>query len=108
MRSPVSASLPVRISVQGFGEAYPVAANVYGDGSDNPQGRAKNRRVEVVILNEVGRAGAAAPADHRSAARLSRVPAAALLPALRLSRGRQPAYPVYPSYPPGPPPPYGY
>jgi outer membrane protein OmpA-like peptidoglycan-associated protein len=43
---------PARLVVQGFGEAYPRAANVHGDGSDNPAGRARNRRVEVVILNE--------------------------------------------------------
>ncbi|MFN2378553.1 MAG: OmpA family protein [Candidatus Binatia bacterium] len=41
-----------RISTQGLGEAYPVAANQLRDGSDNPQGRAQNRRVEVVILSE--------------------------------------------------------
>lgn len=33
----------------GLGESMPVAPNVYPDGSDNPEGRQKNRRVEVII-----------------------------------------------------------
>jgi chemotaxis protein MotB len=36
---------PARLSAAGYSEYRPVAAN------DNPNGRAKNRRVEVVILN---------------------------------------------------------
>ena len=40
-----------RVSVKGYGERYPVAPNSNPDGSDNPSGRAKNRRVEVVIEN---------------------------------------------------------
>lgn len=39
---------------QGLGEAYPVAANTTSDGSDDPEGRAKNRRVEVVIQTVSG------------------------------------------------------
>ena len=38
-----------RISVHGFGEQYPVAANTNPDGSDNPLGRALNRRVSIVV-----------------------------------------------------------
>ncbi|MGH9210472.1 MAG: OmpA family protein [Acidimicrobiales bacterium] len=38
-----------RITAQGFGETQPVAPNENPDGSDNPQGRAENRRVEIVI-----------------------------------------------------------
>ena len=34
---------------RGFGKAHPVAPNIRPDGSDNPEGRAKNRRVEVII-----------------------------------------------------------
>jgi outer membrane protein OmpA-like peptidoglycan-associated protein len=34
---------------QGFGKTRPVAPNAKPDGSDNPEGRQKNRRVEVVI-----------------------------------------------------------
>jgi flagellar motor protein MotB len=36
-----------RITVVAHGEADPVAPNVHADGSDNPQGRALNRRVEI-------------------------------------------------------------
>jgi outer membrane protein OmpA-like peptidoglycan-associated protein len=41
-----------RITTKGFGERYPVAPNQNSDGADNPAGRAKNRRVEVVIENK--------------------------------------------------------
>ena len=34
---------------QGFGAARPVAPNVKPDGSDNPEGRQRNRRVELLI-----------------------------------------------------------
>jgi outer membrane protein OmpA-like peptidoglycan-associated protein len=40
-----------RITTKGYGERYPVAPNASPDGGDNPQGRSKNRRVEVVIEN---------------------------------------------------------
>lgn len=33
----------------GYGESNPVAPNAAADGSDDPAGRAKNRRVEVVV-----------------------------------------------------------
>lgn len=36
-------------TVHGFGKTHPVASNTKPDGSDNPEGWAKNRRVEVVI-----------------------------------------------------------
>ena len=36
-------------SIKGFGKQHPVAPNTNPNGSDNPQGRAKNRRVEVLI-----------------------------------------------------------
>jgi outer membrane protein OmpA-like peptidoglycan-associated protein len=35
--------------VIGYGKRKPVAPNTNADGSDNPAGRAKNRRVEIVI-----------------------------------------------------------
>jgi outer membrane protein OmpA-like peptidoglycan-associated protein len=38
-----------RFEVAGKGESKPVAANQNKDGSDNPRGRARNRRVEIGI-----------------------------------------------------------
>lgn len=38
-----------RYETRGFGEKRPVAPNTHPDGSDDPQGRQKNRRVEVVL-----------------------------------------------------------
>jgi outer membrane protein OmpA-like peptidoglycan-associated protein len=40
-----------RLTTHGYGKKYPVAPNTNPDGFDNPAGRAKNRRVEVVIAN---------------------------------------------------------
>jgi len=42
------------LRTEGFGSDYPVAPNVNPDGSDNPDGRAKNRRVEIVIQTVSG------------------------------------------------------
>jgi outer membrane protein OmpA-like peptidoglycan-associated protein len=42
---------PSRLHTKGFGKKYPIAPNKNPDGSDNPAGRAKNRRVEVIIEN---------------------------------------------------------
>ena len=39
------------IEAIGYGESKPVAPNKHPDGSDNPEGRQKNRRVEIVIQN---------------------------------------------------------
>ena len=38
-----------KISTTGLGESSPVAPNEFKDGSDNPQGRKLNRRVEVIV-----------------------------------------------------------
>ena len=38
-----------RISVIALGEDRPIAPNANLDGSDNPEGRAKNRRVDIVV-----------------------------------------------------------
>lgn len=38
-----------RLQAVGFGEADPVAPNQKPDGADDPEGRAKNRRVEAII-----------------------------------------------------------
>lgn len=40
---------PGRITSAGFGETRPVAPNTNDDGSDDPEGRARNRRVEIVL-----------------------------------------------------------
>jgi outer membrane protein OmpA-like peptidoglycan-associated protein len=40
-----------RMSTRGFGKTVPRAPNTNVDGSDNPDGRALNRRVELVITN---------------------------------------------------------
>jgi outer membrane protein OmpA-like peptidoglycan-associated protein len=40
-----------RMSTRGFGEQYPIAENTNPDGSPNPEGQAKNRRVEIVVKN---------------------------------------------------------
>ena len=37
------------ISTKGFGEQYPVASNTKADGTDDPLGRALNRRVSIVV-----------------------------------------------------------
>jgi outer membrane protein OmpA-like peptidoglycan-associated protein len=39
----------VKFSTKGFGRTKPVAANTKPDGSDDPDGRQKNRRVEIVV-----------------------------------------------------------
>ncbi|MFB2939229.1 OmpA family protein [Aerosakkonemataceae cyanobacterium BLCC-F154] len=38
-----------RLQTKGLGETQPIAPNSKSDGSDNPEGRQKNRRVEVII-----------------------------------------------------------
>lgn len=48
----------------GFGESKPVAPNTKADGSDDPDGRAQNRRVEVTVSS----AGATTPAKVREPA----------------------------------------
>ena len=42
-----------RITVVGLGEKYPLAPNAHQDGTDNPDGRAQNRRVEILFVNEL-------------------------------------------------------
>lgn len=41
-----------RLNTKGYGETRPVAPNTKPDGSDNPEGRAKNRRVEMHVVDE--------------------------------------------------------
>lgn len=40
-----------RMAVKGFGMSNPIAANTNPDGTDNPEGRARNRRVELIVEN---------------------------------------------------------
>lgn len=39
-----------RLQSKGYGESMPVAPNTNEDGSDNPEGREKNRRTEFKVL----------------------------------------------------------
>jgi outer membrane protein OmpA-like peptidoglycan-associated protein len=41
-----------RISTKGYGESNPIAPNRTEEGKDNPEGRAENRRVEILIISE--------------------------------------------------------
>ncbi|MBV9333362.1 MAG: OmpA family protein [Candidatus Eremiobacteraeota bacterium] len=41
--------VPASTPYAGYGKSNPVAPNTNADGSDNPAGRAKNRRVEVTV-----------------------------------------------------------
>lgn len=53
---------PTRITVIALGETRPLVPNAHPDGSDDPDARARNRRVEIAIaLPEA--AGATEPAD---------------------------------------------
>ena len=38
-----------RMTAKGFGKSKPVASNTNPDGTDNPEGRQKNRRVQILI-----------------------------------------------------------
>jgi OOP family OmpA-OmpF porin len=42
-----------RLTDAGYGESKPIAANENPDGSDNPEGRALNRRTEFEIIGEL-------------------------------------------------------
>jgi outer membrane protein OmpA-like peptidoglycan-associated protein len=44
-----SAVPETKIATEGLGEKDPVAENKNADGSDNPQGRQQNRRVEITV-----------------------------------------------------------
>jgi outer membrane protein OmpA-like peptidoglycan-associated protein len=44
---------PIRLVAKGYGESKPIARNTNPDGSDNPEGRQRNRRTEFKIL-EIG------------------------------------------------------
>ena len=42
-----------RLKDAGYGESRPIASNTNEDGSDNPEGRALNRRTEFEIIGEL-------------------------------------------------------
>jgi outer membrane protein OmpA-like peptidoglycan-associated protein len=44
---------PKRLVDKGYGESRPIVANEHPDGSDNPEGRALNRRTEFEIIGEL-------------------------------------------------------
>jgi outer membrane protein OmpA-like peptidoglycan-associated protein len=46
---PLVRGLDLSLLPQGFGDSRPVAPNTKQDGSDNPEGRARNRRVTVTF-----------------------------------------------------------
>ena len=39
-----------RLLAKGYGKTQPVADNVNSDGTDNPEGRALNRRIELKLI----------------------------------------------------------
>jgi outer membrane protein OmpA-like peptidoglycan-associated protein len=51
---PLVRDLAVSLLAQGFGETRPVRPNRKPDGSDNPEGRARNRRVTVTFVPGTG------------------------------------------------------
>jgi outer membrane protein OmpA-like peptidoglycan-associated protein len=42
-----------RLKAKGYGETKPIAPNKNPDGSDNPEGRAKNRRTEFQVIDKM-------------------------------------------------------
>jgi OmpA-OmpF porin, OOP family len=44
---------PIRLKAKGYGESKPIAPNENADGSDNPEGRAKNRRTDFKIIGTI-------------------------------------------------------
>ncbi len=42
----------MRPTTKGWGEQKPVAANMHPDGSDDPEGRQRNRRVEITVKKQ--------------------------------------------------------
>lgn len=50
----ISKGIPTeRLEAKGYGEKSPIAPNKNPDGSDNPEGRAKNRRTEFRVIGEL-------------------------------------------------------
>jgi len=50
----ISKGIPdARLKAKGYGETDPIAPNKNADGTDNPEGRAKNRRTEFKVIGEL-------------------------------------------------------
>jgi outer membrane protein OmpA-like peptidoglycan-associated protein len=50
-----TAGIPADVMVgRGAGDRYPLAPNTHADGSDDPEGRARNRRVEIQMATREG------------------------------------------------------
>ena len=49
LRKGISSS---RVEVKYYGESKPAQPNTNADGSDNPEGRAQNRRTEFIITSQ--------------------------------------------------------
>lgn len=45
-------AIPANVHTRGLGKSKPIAPNTNPDGSDNPEGRAKNRRVEITVTKQ--------------------------------------------------------
>jgi outer membrane protein OmpA-like peptidoglycan-associated protein len=41
--------VPADTAIKGYGKLRPAAPNTFPDGRDNPEGRQKNRRVDIAI-----------------------------------------------------------
>ena len=42
-----------RLEAKGYGESKPIKPNILADGSDNPKGRARNRRTAFKVIGEL-------------------------------------------------------
>lgn len=72
---------PDRLTIIALGEGRPAAPNVKLDGSDNPDGRARNRRVDIVVSPGVKAAGDAAQANADGGERSSTTVSSPPIPA---------------------------
>lgn len=68
-----------RITVYALGETRPVAPNARPDGSDDPEGRAQNRRVEIAVMrssqsSEAESSSASSGPDRSSETERNKVP----------------------------------
>ena len=69
-----------RMTVIALGERRPLAPNAHPDGSDHPEGRRRNRRVEITVASPAGPASATPPAVSRKTEQETKMGAASRLP----------------------------